>query len=622
VAKGIAEAVPASKARYVNASAETGLDYDGTPYSSVSLDYNSDGLLDLFIACSDDFSELYRCNLLNIHEVPVFEKRSDDDIPQDRPQPGLHGLAVADYDNDGDEDLFAGADEGNNPRLYRNEGGTLVDKAIETGLLPYAEEAWSAAWADYDDDGLVDLAIGLANQITPGFEPSDFDAGTVYLLKNDTDASGTFIDKTQEAGWTGNNGAFLSVTWADIDADGDQDAFLAGFLDYGGGGASSSLLMVNNGDGTFDEPCMQDRFPLQHQIQNISGASFADMDNDGDLDLTLSTQSANWQDPWILFNDGNGFFNLQEHVRLVGTGLTQGHSVIDHDLDGHTDLLLFPASESDHPWLFTNKVAGGGRHFIDETGTVDLDDTGKIHGATASDWNTDGDIDFYMGRPVSTGNFFYKATDVSGTDAPSSNWIGINLVGTGVCNESSVGALVTVSYDGKTTAQIVDGGSARGGQRGHDLIYGLGDWTGGVDVTVVWPNGVTQLASFSGAQLNQIQPIADMTIPDLDDSSLVCTKNMMPGQIEWVFTWKTAYRSRAELDQVEITGPGFGSPSVYTADPGSIVKNADGTYSHTVSFVKTCVQGRRFDYTVGSSTDLATSWSQSHRTSVSLCISP
>ena len=380
--------------------------------------------------------------------------------------------------------------------------------------------------------------------------------------------------------------------------------------------------MVNNGDGTFALPLLQDRFPENQLIQGISGASFIDIDNDADLDLMLSSQSEIWMEPWILFNDGNGFFNLQEHVRLAGTGLTQGHSVIDHDLDGHMDFLLLPASDSDHPWLFTNTVAAGERHFIDETSTVDLEDTGKIHGATAIDWNIDGDIDLYVGRPVSTGDFFYKATDVGGTDAPSNNWIGIDLVGTGANNESSIGAKVVVSYDGKTPMQIVDGGSARGGQRGHDIIFGLGDWDSDVNVFAIWPNGLIQMETYTSAQLNQVHQISDMTIPDLDDSSLVCTKNMMPGQIEWVFTWKTAYRSRAELDQVEITGPGFGTPSVYTADPGSIVKNADGTYSHTVSFIKTCVQGRRFDYTASSSTDLVTSSSQSHRTSVSLCISP
>ena len=627
VQSGQFQVFPQTRMRYIDVSTETKLNYEGTPYSSVSFDYDSDGLQDLFIAISDNYSHLYQCDQISDNGVPEFFRTSDQHVhPSDTPQANLHGLAVADYDNDGDEDFFAGADEGNNPRLYCYNDTIFVDKAAETGLLPYAGGGWSAAWVDYDDDGLVDLAIGLAYHVPPGLEPGNFGARTVYLLKNDTDASGTFIDKSQDAGWTSISGVFLSVTWGDIDADGDQDAFLAGFLDYsslGAGASSSSRLMVNNGDGTFAMPLLQDRFPENHRIQSISGASFIDMDNDGDLDLTLSSQSEIWMEPWILFNDGNGFFNEQEHVRLADIGKTQGHSVIDHDLDGNTDFLLLPASGSDHPWLFTNKVVGSKHNFLDETGTVDLDDTGKIHGATAIDWNTDGDIDLYMGRPVVSGDFFYQATDVSGVDAPLNNWISINLVGTGANNESSVGALVTVSYDGKTPAQVVDGGSARGGQRGHDLIYGLGDWTGGVDVTVIWPNGFTQSDSFTVGQLGQVHQIGDMTDPGLDDSTVHCTKNMMPtGDIEWVFTWKTAYRSRAELDQVEISGPGFGNPSTYNAAPNSIVKNTDGTYSHTVSFVHACQPGNQFPYSVSSSTDLVTSTSASHNARVRLCLTP
>ena len=270
-----------------------------------------------------------------------------------------------------------------------------------------------------------------------------------------------------------------------------------------------------------------------------------------------------------------------------------------------------PVAEDTWPRLYVNVETTIERAYVDQTKAVGLRNGGLVHGAIASDWNYDGDLDIYLGRPVLSDKVFYRATDRDGGDGLANGWLGIRLDGTGSNNESCIGASVTASYDGKTPIQYVDGGSARGSQRGHDLIFGLGDWTGDVEIVIEWPNGYTQYETILESQLGWVHEIQDMTDPGLIDSSIVCTKRLMPGgYMKWTFKWDSAYRTPAARDTLEISGPGFGDPSVYTADPGSVTKNPDGTYAHEITFTKLCKPGVFFPYTLSSSTEVIKSESE------------
>lgn len=611
VSLGIAEIE--STVRYENTDAASSLDYTGTPYSSALLDFSNYGLIDMFISVNDGLSHLYECIIMN-NGVPNFESRRQTLFSSsDSPQSGLHGVAVADYDNDGSEDIFVGADMGNSPRFYRFNSTIYEDVASEVGLLPYANDAWSAAWVDYDRDGWVDLVLGRAEQIAPGYGPNDFLAKTVYLLKNDVSVSGAFIDRTVEAGLNSITGAFLGVTCADVNADSYPDIFLSNILDETGSGTSSSYLLLNNGDGTFDTANMASRFPRHDQIQGISGATFADFDNDGDFDLTLSSQSVASFEPWILFNDGTGHFNQDPHIRIPVAGRSQGHAVLDHDLDGTLDLLLLPESETDHPWLFSNVTTTGGRIYTDVSESATIADIGKVDGVSSCDWNYDGDPDIYLGRQIVLGSedYFFKAKSGGGLDTPDNPWIGFRLVATGANNGSCIGAEVTISYDDKRVIQVVGGGSARGGQRGPQLVYGLGEWTeeGGITVEVLWPNGLVQnVGPYSLQDTGIYHYIHDMTNPGVIEDYITCkTKLTVNGDVEWTISWTTEYLSRGELDRVEIWGPGFNDPSVFYGEAGSITRNEYGTYDHEVKFTTICSPGVHFPYDVSSSTDVVTS---------------
>ncbi|MGH7672370.1 MAG: FG-GAP repeat domain-containing protein, partial [Gemmatimonadales bacterium] len=120
--------------------------------------------------------------------------------------------AIADYDGDGDLDVFVGMN-GTPNRLYRNDRGTFTESAAEAGIAD-ARPTRSAAWADYDADGDPDLLLGLA----PG------PASILKLYRND---AGRFADITRDAGLVRDSGAVRQLSWIDVDDDGDLDLFVA-----------------------------------------------------------------------------------------------------------------------------------------------------------------------------------------------------------------------------------------------------------------------------------------------------------------------------------------------------------------------------------------------------------
>ena len=124
--------------------------------------------------------------------------------------------AFADYDNDGDLDMFVGFD-GKPNRLYRNDKGTFTDVASAAGVAD-SRPTRAAAWADFDADGDPDLLLG--------FTPLK-DASVLKLYRNN---AGKFTDATGEAGLSVATGAVRQPAWIDYDADGDLDLFI-GFRD-------------------------------------------------------------------------------------------------------------------------------------------------------------------------------------------------------------------------------------------------------------------------------------------------------------------------------------------------------------------------------------------------------
>lgn len=609
---------------YENKSDDTELDYEGTPYSSVVLDYNNDGFKDLFISMRDDRGSLQKQYQLSQSGVPQFTDRTDNDIATaGLPQAGLRGVAAADYDNDGRMDLFAAADS--IPRLYHNNNGVFADSAAALGLASLADSSYAGVWGDFDRDGQIDLYVcrgsGGGNDPTS----SNLVPARGRLLRNDLRSSGAFTDCTDSLGAPANAyGASVAASWADVDGDGDLDLFVGDLRDAAG--SASSRFYINDGAGAFTDSFASRFSGLD--IENVNSVVWADMSNDGELDLVLVSESA---PPAVYFNDGAGDFTTLDPLLANLDAPTNMVRPVDADLDGSQDLIAIPRAASDHRRLFWNQVIGDQRELLDQSWAVGFaDSTGRVDGLAMADFNGDGDSDIYFGRPVDTGDVFYRAKSFTGDD-PYSDWVGVRLVAGGANNGSAIGARVRF-YIGTTfeQVQIVDGGSGKGGQADNVLICGLGDLTGSVQAEIMWPGGFVQTASLTRDQVNTI---TDETVPGVPTSVSGVYTALPEGQAELTFTWDTPYSSKPSLDKVTITDrprqPSQCPLGTVVLTPSSdnvthaVFAKVGGGYRHTLTWPLECRAPCAYDFLIESAAD-ATHKSQMPQTaqiSTPVCIS-
>ena len=283
--------------------------------------------------------------------------------------------AVADYDGDGDLDLFVGF--GGTPnRLYRNDGGVLTDVGAAAGVNA-ARGVRSAAWADYDRDGDADLLVGFA----PGT------SSVLVLYRND---GGRFTDVTAAAGVAIATGGVRQPSFVDFDGDGDLDLFVA-FRDR-------TNVLFRNAGGFFHE--MADSVGLADARKSV-GALWFDADEDGDLDVMVANQDG---DPNALFvNDGARFRDATDSVlawggrapRLATNGAVRP-CADDADGDGHLD--LFFANYGPNGLIVKR---GAGWSDVSAEWGVAID--GRYDACAFADIDHDGRLDLYVNGTVTGG---------------------------------------------------------------------------------------------------------------------------------------------------------------------------------------------------------------------------
>ena len=288
--------------------------------------------------------------------------------------------AVADYDADGDLDLFVGFN-GTPNHLYRNDKGRFTEAGAAAGVAD-PRPTRAAAWGDFDGDGDPDLLVGFA----PG-------AGSVLrLYRNDR---GRFVDVTDAAGVATPSGAVRQPAWVDVDADGDLDLYV-GFRDR------ADVLFRNDG-GRFTDIASSAGLA---DARKTVGAVWFDYDEDGDLDLYAAHMDGDANG--LYRNDAGHFTDVSEQAGVAWGGRaprdaangTVRPCAADVDGDGRFDLFMANYGPNG---LFLNR--GGGK-FEDVSAAWGVAIDSRYDTCAFEDLDNDGRVDLYVNGTVTGGKSY------------------------------------------------------------------------------------------------------------------------------------------------------------------------------------------------------------------------
>ncbi len=477
------------------------------------LDFDNDGLLDIYFVNGGETprgksdkpvrNALYR-NLGNGKFEDVAAKAGVDRIPFY----GM-GVAAADYDNDGFTDLYVTGYPSS--ALFHNNGnGTFTDVTEKAAVKNSGKWAASAAWFDYDRDGLLDLLV--CNYVRFSFadvrdcevagkrtycEQKAYEGDSLTLYHNNGD--GTFTDVTAKAGLGSTVGRALGVVSVDVNDDGWPDLFVAR-------DASPNLLLLNQRDGTFKD------FALDAEVAvSPEGVPKAGMG----VDAGSATGSA-WPDFVVTnFNDeyhslflNPGSFPFDDATVSSGlAGMTSryvgwGMHFLDYDNDGNLDLMIVNGHINDvieltrtdvtykePPLLLHNNGKGGFRNMKEAAGPTFR--TGyDARGLAVGDFDNDGDSDVVFvclnDKPVLLRN----------NRGQDNLWVGFQLQGTR-SNRDANGAKLTLHAGNQKLVRWVTGGGSYLSSHDKRVLFGLGGEVkpSAVSVEIRWPSGQTQTVS-------------------------------------------------------------------------------------------------------------------------------
>jgi len=435
------------------------------------------------------------------------------------------GVAVADFDNDGNLDLFVTGYGGN--ALYRNKGNCTFEDVTDKAGVRGGGFSTGAAWADYDRDGNVDLFVSRYVHVDmndlPEFGSTRFchfkgvpvqcgpwgmEGETDMLYHNRGD--GTFEEVSKKAGVDDPEKYYgLGATWGDYDNDGWPDLFVAN-------DTTPNRLYHNNHNGTFTDEAMVAGVAMNGEGQALGsmGATWGDYDHSGRLSIFV-TEFAD-QPNTLYHNQGpRGFEDVAMSSHLGQPSLPflgWGTAFFDMDNDGWLDLFVacghvYPQMDNvkgsaayAEPMLLHRNLRNGTFEEVSKAaGLADMPLKSR-RGAAFGDIANNGNVDIVVlnvGEPPSL---------LLNTNKIPNHRVLFRLEGT-KSNRAAIGARVTIQAGGMTQFDEVRGGGSYLSQNDLRLHFGLGSTTKIDLVEVRWPTGKTE--SFKDVAADKIYAIVE-----------------------------------------------------------------------------------------------------------------
>jgi hypothetical protein len=476
-------------------------------------DFDNDGLLDV-VTTSFDCTEsmaYYR----NTGDGKFIDRTKEAGLTDQ-----LGGLVCyqGDFDNDGRMDIFvprgAWLPWPIRPSLLRNDGsGSFTDVTEKAGLLT-AVNSNAASWADYDNDGFIDLFVGSERQLN-----------LLYHNRGD----GTFEEVAVRAGVQGVASRFCKgCAWIDFDNDRYPDLFLNHLQ-------GSGELYRNNRDGSFTD--VTSEMGIDGPRHGFSCWAW-DYDNDGWVDIfatcydrtlaevvkgILGEKNLGYSNRLFHNRHGRFFENVTEEAGLDMVLATMGSNFGDFDNDGFLDMYL-GTGEPSFATLIPNRMFKNveGRRFAEITGTSGTGHLQKGHGVACGDWDRDGDVDVFIetGGAVNGDKYHNILFQNPGQ---GNHWLTVKLTGKKT-NRAAIGArikVVTAGLKPLTIYRHVSSGSSFGANPLEQTI-GLAKAERVARLEIYWPtSGTTQvfrdIAADQAIAITELEetyrPVASRPVP-------------------------------------------------------------------------------------------------------------
>jgi hypothetical protein len=487
------------------------------------LDYDNDGWQDVLLVNSMDWPEHKTAKSL----LALYHNNQDGTFTDVTRQVGLAvemygiGVAVADYDNDGNDDIYITCVGPNH--LFRNlGGGKFADVTGKTGVGDPGFST-SAVWFDYDNDGKLDLFV--ANYVDWSVEkdhlcsldgknksyctPQSYKGQSPTLYHNK--GNGTFENVTQRAGLIDPTCKSLGIALLDYNSDGWLDLFVANDTE-------PNRLYKNNGNGTFTDEAVGAgvAFSEAGTARAGMGADAGDYDGSGRQGIVVGNFTN--ESMALYSNDSSGLFTDDAPKSGIGKmsaqSLTFAVFFFDYDLDGLLDVFAANGHVSDDisvvqpnvkyaqpPHLFHNK---GKKKFEEMTGKLGRALQRAIvgRGAAYGDYDNDGDLDLL----ITSNNG--PARLLRNENANQNDLLRVKTVGTR-SNRNGIGAKVTLKTAKEKLFSMVKTGSSYCSQSELPLVFGLGAPAEGRMLTleITWPGGQKDTIS-------EIKPNQSITVQE------------------------------------------------------------------------------------------------------------